>query len=416
MNKKKIFKSTVVMTVLLLQINLLWAQMSPVTLHVETAGTLSTLINASQKYNITDLILTGNLDREDIRFIRDMAGSDYQGEKTNGQLVNLNLAGANICSIIWLPSVLQPITEFNCITSGMFANCRLKTIILPWSVTFVDFGAIKGCAELETITIGSNVTSTKIVTGDFFNCSKLTEIHCKNPIPPSRENGIDNHFPSNFRTTCTLYVPKGSKNAYQSSFWGYDYFKDIIEEDEETDYPPIRQNITIKVKSSVGWTNALSTYMWTSPYNGKFYAMNLESDNWYSYTFSDVSAINIIIVNGSYWTGPNYESNNKTVDIVNVNASACYSIGSKTITEQYSVNLTTCPTTEINLINKDNIIVQPFSNGITIEAKEQIPVSVYNLFGQKVYQSVIIGHVEIPLNKGVYVVKVNNESKKLIVK
>jgi len=72
--------------------------------------------------------------------------------------------------------------------------------------------------------------------------------------------------------------------------------------------------------------------------------------------------------------------------------------------------------TAINTINKDNITVQSISNGIIIETKEQTPLSVCNLSGQIVYQSVITGNTEIRLDKGVYIVRVNNESQKVIVK
>ncbi|MDL2223630.1 T9SS type A sorting domain-containing protein [Bacteroidales bacterium OttesenSCG-928-M11] len=72
--------------------------------------------------------------------------------------------------------------------------------------------------------------------------------------------------------------------------------------------------------------------------------------------------------------------------------------------------------TRINTINNENISIQSISNGIAFEAKEQIPVSIFNISGQKVYESVINGYEEIYLNKGVYIVRVNNESQKIIVR
>jgi hypothetical protein len=45
-----------------------------------------------------------------------------------------------------------------------------------------------------------------------------------------------------------------------------------------------------------------------------------------------------------------------------------------------------------------------------------MPVTVYNISGQQVHQSIITGSREINLNKGVYIVKVNKESQKVIVK
>ena len=72
--------------------------------------------------------------------------------------------------------------------------------------------------------------------------------------------------------------------------------------------------------------------------------------------------------------------------------------------------------TVINPINAGNKIIKSVANGIAIETKETTPISIYNLSGQIVYQSAIQGNEEIPLNKGVYIVNINNESEKLIVK
>ena len=66
------------------------------TIHVETAGTLSTLISDAEKYTIEELTLTGNLNGIDLRLIRDMAGSDYNGVPTDGVLNTLDLSGVTI--------------------------------------------------------------------------------------------------------------------------------------------------------------------------------------------------------------------------------------------------------------------------------------------------------------------------------
>lgn len=70
----------------------------------------------------------------------------------------------------------------------------------------------------------------------------------------------------------------------------------------------------------------------------------------------------------------------------------------------------------INAINNDNITFQSNSDGIIIETKIQIPLLIYNIFGQKVYKSIVNGKVEIRLKKGVYILNVNNKSEKVIVK
>ncbi len=64
--------------------------------NVETAGTLSQLISDEEKFAITDLTLTGNLNGTDLRLLREMAGNDYTGQPTEGKLQKLDLSGAKI--------------------------------------------------------------------------------------------------------------------------------------------------------------------------------------------------------------------------------------------------------------------------------------------------------------------------------
>jgi len=54
--------------------------------------------------------------------------------------------------------------------------------------------------------------------------------------------------------------------------------------------------------------------------------------------------------------------------------------------------------------------------GITIKPGRPAEVSVYTVSGQKVYQSPIVGTAEICLNSGVYIVKADNVSQKVVVK
>jgi hypothetical protein len=72
---------------------------------------------------------------------------------------------------------------------------------------------------------------------------------------------------------------------------------------------------------------------------------------------------------------------------------------------------------EILIVNKtEKIKIYTIPNGIAVETKDTASVSVFNISGQKVYQSVINGSAEIHLNKGIYIVKANNESQKIIIK
>lgn len=66
------------------------------TVTVTEAGTLSTLIPASEKNAITSLTVSGTLNGTGIRFIREMAGLDIEGETTDGKLTELNIAGIEL--------------------------------------------------------------------------------------------------------------------------------------------------------------------------------------------------------------------------------------------------------------------------------------------------------------------------------
>jgi hypothetical protein len=69
----------------------------------------------------------------------------------------------------------------------------------------------------------------------------------------------------------------------------------------------------------------------------------------------------------------------------------------------------------ITPIKTDNISIQTLSNSIVVDTKEQTLVSIYNLSSQRVHESLVFGKTKLYLNKGVYIVKVKDESVKIIV-
>ena len=61
---------------------------------VHTPGSLPTLIGERQKYKLTSLAVEGALGGTDLRFLREMAGSDYRQQPTEGRLRTLDLSRA----------------------------------------------------------------------------------------------------------------------------------------------------------------------------------------------------------------------------------------------------------------------------------------------------------------------------------
>lgn len=92
-----------------------------------------------------------------------------------------------------------------------FINCSsLSKIDIPDTCVLTSIGdyAYFGCSGLTTFNIPSTVTA--IGAYAFSNCSKLTTIHCKATTPPTLTDSISTNNP-------VLYVPKGSKSAYQAN-------------------------------------------------------------------------------------------------------------------------------------------------------------------------------------------------------
>ena len=152
-----------------------WAS-EPVVIEVQTAGSLSSLIEESQKNQITDLTITGNLNGTDIRFIREMAGRDSDGNETEGTLKTLNLSGAAIVSggDYYYKQYFEYKTSDNEIGENMFIDCTLSSIVMPDNTTVIGSGAFHGCTSLLSAPIPENVTNIK--SSAFEGCSQLESV------------------------------------------------------------------------------------------------------------------------------------------------------------------------------------------------------------------------------------------------
>ncbi|WP_321438917.1 leucine-rich repeat domain-containing protein [uncultured Bacteroides sp.] len=180
MKTNTICKHIFVMFCLIQSFSLKAQEVPPVIMHVETAGTLPSLISSTEKDLITNLTLSGNLNGTDINFIREMAGRDYKDNITTGKLTKVNLADATIVAggdyyIFLYEFNYLNYTKNNAISSSMFLDLsNLTTLILPKNITYIGSNAFKGCTGLTSLTIPSGVATIDL--NAFYDCSGLTSI------------------------------------------------------------------------------------------------------------------------------------------------------------------------------------------------------------------------------------------------
>ena len=245
-----------------------------ITINLDKAGTLPNKIASSEKYKITNLKIVGKINGTDLKFIREMAGRDFYMKKTDGKLSILDLSDAKIVeggfAYIWYYgnnmytsndklgnyvfydcSGLTSLTLPSSVTSiGWYAfyGCSgLTSLTLPSGVTSIGYEAFRGCSGLTSLTIPSSVTEigdyafkgcsgltsltlpssvTLICWGAFEGCSGLTSIYAYLEKIPKLGSDV---FTGCDAKNCTVYVPKGTYDAYKSSEFGY--FEKIVEFD-----------------------------------------------------------------------------------------------------------------------------------------------------------------------------------------
>jgi hypothetical protein len=113
------------------------------------------------------------------------------------------------CSVLTSVTIPSSVTSIGVWT---FKECiSLTSITIPSSVTSIGDAAFNGCTSLTSITIPSTVTS--IGDGAFSYCSGLTSIYADSPTPIDLSSSTYVFYNVN-KTTCTLYVPTGSKSLY----------------------------------------------------------------------------------------------------------------------------------------------------------------------------------------------------------
>lgn len=395
MTQKDFFKSMFVIICLLLQFNLQAQNVSSITLDVE-AGSLKSLLGINAN-TITDLTLKGNLNGDDIKTIREMTNLSILNLKDvniveGGKEYYYNYLTSNnmigdfmFYGLLKLTNISIPDNIIS-IGKNAFENCKnLVSINIPNNVSSIEFRTFYGCIGLTNVVIPNSVTT--IGEDSFLGCKGLTSI-----IIPNSVTLIEDYAFEDCISLVNIDIPNSVVSIGSSAFKGCKGLTSIF----------IPDNVT-----AIGYSafkNCIGLTCVTIP--------NKITEIKYA-TFENCRGLIEIHCNNPIPPSLGDECflgvSNCTLYIPKGSASHYKATGwnkFKIIEEEE---------TSINTIKKDNIIIQSSPNSISIEVKEQIPVSVYNISGQKIHESVIMGKMEIYLNKGVYIIRLNNESQKVIV-
>ena len=152
-----------------------------ITIKLTEAGTLPDKIASSKKNLITNLKIIGEINGTDLCFIREMAGSDVNGDRTSGKLSVLDLSEARIVeggncyySDHSYYNNNRYTTSNDIIGEKTFRSCKsLTSVNIPSSVTEIGVSAFEYCDSLKSVDF-SNVKW--IGSHAFHRCTSLTDI------------------------------------------------------------------------------------------------------------------------------------------------------------------------------------------------------------------------------------------------
>ena len=233
------------------------------TIHVETAGTLPTLLSANERYLIEELTLSGELNGTDIHLLRDLAGvnlDEMDGEyfinveyneyaETRGKLSFLDLSDATIveggrdyyrmqtssADETW---DYYQYTKANAISDCMFAEFKnLKQLILPRSVTQIS-NPLCDLYAWSTYPLGISVL--KVADGNRYydsrnDCNAVIETStntliagCPSTIIPESVTTIGNNAFRAINNMTSITIPVGVTAINDYAFYSCSSLSSII--------------------------------------------------------------------------------------------------------------------------------------------------------------------------------------------
>jgi len=382
-----------------------WNVRSQITTYVEVqeGGTLLSLLTDREIEQTEKIIISGDyLTEKDFTVLKTMLIQynlkKIDLEKSYTPYIPKNaFEGCRNLENIQLPKYLINIGYM------AFDHCTgLKSIIFPNSLEIIDTGAFWYCSSLEKVYFNRRLD---IIKSDSFHGTNLQKIHCKGAIPPACEFSS---FDGNIYETCILYVPKGCKRDYMFAN-GWLNFKNIQEEYVE---PAHSLQISLKRGSFIWWLypsydgkggNIVQTI-----YPDEDCSIEVEENETVCFHITEEQnyfnnwQIDTVRLNGIDITSQVTKDNMLYIDIKQ--------------DSKLEVIMTDQKATANENIQITNHSVKTTMNGVQIDTHKLSNIRIYTVNGKLVKSDSLYGMKEYSLSKGIYLVTVDNDSQKVIVK
>ena len=224
-------------------------------LHLNSAGTLSSMISKSQASELLRLKLSGHIDARDFDFIKwdcmkirevdlsEVVIDSYKGVEGTQEGENVSYAANEVPSgafFYWsnvhkyvydgmpvdegmasLRKIILP-KGIKAIRRNAFARAyNLTEINIPEGVEAIDYVAFAICTSLEELRLPSSLKT--VGQQAFADMTSIKRLYVSATTPPTASSNSFQGIPKD----AVLYVPSGKENLYRNAV-GWNYFSNVV--------------------------------------------------------------------------------------------------------------------------------------------------------------------------------------------
>jgi hypothetical protein len=290
----------------------------------ETAGSQCRLVSLNDKtvgtgLEVGDLFVAKTPEDVEMFFVVDNSGISMGKTTVTGCSVGYAVANrpetymnapacidSNYEGPITIPETAEGL-PVQAVAPSAFAGTKLTAVTMPASIWDIETNAFSGCTQLASVKMPEDVI---LNNGTFMNCTSLTSVElpkgvqlwamdvifkdCSNltaiTVNDETPYVLQGSYLVDDPSSVTLYVPIGSKAAYEAA----DYWKEFGEIIEKEPEVPVNEI----------WSGSQVIKEWSNLTLGKEYMESLNIGDVLHVTVTDVaeSEANVALLDGS-WTG-----------------------------------------------------------------------------------------------------------------